>query len=107
MNVQCDECKKSFDIKPRKKTHGVNLIETYFKCPHCKMHYTSFVTDQEVRRRQREMKELNKELHAIASEMVAGKASAEKYDDKLKEIETKKTELKKMMDSLKAQIASK
>jgi len=38
------------------KHHPEKVIETYFKCPHCKHHYTCFVTDPDVRKLQEDIK---------------------------------------------------
>lgn len=58
MNIKglCDQCGKSFNVKFKEKHHPKKVIETYFKCTHCKHHYTCFVTDEEVRQMQQDIK---------------------------------------------------
>lgn len=54
----CNEsCGKHFQItKFETKKHPRGIEETYFKCPHCFHHYTSFVTDSRVRKIQNMIK---------------------------------------------------
>ena len=59
--VNCDQCKKNFPIQPKEKKHGQGIKEIYFVCTHCKTRYTAYVTDQEVRRMQRQIRKLEKE----------------------------------------------
>ena len=57
MKVTCDSCTKVFNVKLKEKNRSYGIIETYFTCKHCKKRYTSFVTDRDVRRWQREIKQ--------------------------------------------------
>lgn len=55
MKVQCDFCKKSFEIKTKATVvgcdpEGFNVIWEYFTCPRCKKKYTFSVKDEEQRR---------------------------------------------------------
>lgn len=55
MKVQCDFCKKSFEIKAKATVvgsdpEGFNVIWEYFTCPGCKRKYTFSVKDEEQRR---------------------------------------------------------
>lgn len=102
VNANCDKCLKTFEIKYKKKNYGVDVIETYFMCPNCKQRYTSIVTNQDIRRKQKEIRDLNKDLHVISQDFVAGKATLEQYDEKIKEIDLMTKEIKSMMNSLKA-----
>lgn len=49
----CDNCGKITDVEFKEQRHANDIRETYFKCEHCFYHYTSFVTDSEVRKMQR------------------------------------------------------
>ncbi|WP_026908942.1 hypothetical protein [Paucisalibacillus globulus] len=51
----CDKCKKVTPIKFEIKHHPRSIQETYFKCKQCGEHYTCFVTDDWVRKRQKKM----------------------------------------------------
>lgn len=48
----CNECGKITDVAFKQKHHPNKIQETYFKCEHCYYHYTCFVTDAWVRKRQ-------------------------------------------------------
>lgn len=92
-NVHCDDCKKHFDIKLKEKKRGNGIVESYFICPHCDKHYTAFVTDAVVRRKQREIKKLYESLSTITD--------IQKYQDRQSIIEEKKQELQPLMSALK------
>ncbi|WP_172369572.1 hypothetical protein [Sporosarcina jiandibaonis] len=102
-----ERCNKKFNIKLRKKKHGVSVIEHFFFCPHCKTRYSSHVTDQEIRKRQRDMRKYREELNQVAKDWTAGKCFGEVYDEKITFIGQKERELKALVDNLKAKIASK
>ncbi|MEK5173221.1 hypothetical protein NST63_08510 [Heyndrickxia sp. FSL W8-0496] len=76
--VNCDQCKKNFPVQPKEKKHGQGIKETYFVCPHCKTRYTAYITDQEVRRMQRQIQKLEQEIINL-------KLNASKRMDELKE----------------------
>lgn len=107
VNCNNERCKKIFEIKLRKKKHTVSIIESYFLCPHCKMRYSSHITDQDIRKRQRDMRKYREELGELAKEMVAGEISGGEYDEKIAFIGQKERELKVLVDELKAKIAPK
>lgn len=92
-NVHCDECKKYFDIKLKEKKRGNGIVETYFICPHCDKHYTAFVTDAVVRRKQREISKVSETLKDVKS--------FEEYQKIYAEIEQKIQELQPLMSALK------
>lgn len=94
MNVICDSCKKGFTVKTKKKEYGVDIRETYFECTHCKKHYTSFVTNQEARKLQKEIKALTPEK----------KENDEAYQEKMDLLERKNAKLKEVMLALKSQV---
>lgn len=54
----CNHCGKITDVVFKEQSHLNNIKETYFKCEHCFYHYTSFVTDQRVRKLQRKKESL-------------------------------------------------
>lgn len=58
--IHCDKCKHEFTPEPKERNRGVNVKETYFKCPKCRAHYTAFYTNQEARRLQRVIQDLTK-----------------------------------------------
>jgi len=97
--VRCDVCDKQFVIKPQLKKHGQGIQETYFTCPHCDEHYTAVVTNAEIRKRQREIKQLGDQLHTITDQ--------EKYLKVMNKYQQKKAELEPMMNQLKYQIEKK
>ena len=56
IEATCDKCDKVFNVKFKEKKHPKKVIETYFRCTHCKHHYTCFVTDEKVRQMQKDIK---------------------------------------------------
>lgn len=95
-NVHCDECKKYFDIKLKEKKRGNGIVETYFICPHCDKHYTAFVTDAVVRRKQREIRSIHEMLKDVKT--MGNIADFQKIHA---EMEQKKQELQPLMSALK------
>lgn len=49
MQATCDNCGKALNVKYKEKRHPKKIIETYFRCKHCKKKYFCFATDSEVR----------------------------------------------------------
>lgn len=99
-NVHCDECKKHFDIKLKEKKRGNGIVEFYFTCPHCDKHYTAFVTDAVVRRKQREIKRMHDELNELSKTN-----NIPEYNNVLHRMLAKKEKLKPLMDELKRKYA--
>lgn len=58
LTALCDHCDKITDVEFKKAKHLNGIEETYFECEHCYYHYTSFVTDKWVRKKQRALKGL-------------------------------------------------
>ena len=48
----CNECGKITDVIYQEQKHPNDIRETFFKCEHCYYHYTCFVTDKWVRKKQ-------------------------------------------------------
>ena len=103
MDVTCDNerCKKEFDIKLRKKKHGINVVEHFFFCPHCKTRYSSHVTNQDIRKRQRDMRKYHEKLGELARQLVAENIDNKEYGEKIAFIGEKERELKMLVDALK------
>lgn len=105
VQVSCDNCGKLFKIKAKTKTHRVNIKETYFRCPHCKKKYISFVIDGECRRLQREIVSLMKSKYVPASMLVNGEINDDEYMKEINkinaEVKEKQQILKTKMDKLK------
>jgi len=61
----CSTCNRIFtdtQIKFQEAKVKKDIIEVYYKCPHCKKKYTCFYTDKEIRRlqaKQRATKDVN------------------------------------------------
>lgn len=101
LEVICDKCSKKFEVKMKKRTHGVDITEHYFICPKCRKRYTSYVTDQEVRRLQKEVRVLSKELREHAAY-----SSPATYKEKVDEIDAKQKKNKMIMSKLKSEIVN-
>lgn len=59
MESTCDKCGKAFNVSFKEKHHPGKVVETYFRCTHCKHHYTCFVKDDDVRKMQQEIKTID------------------------------------------------
>ena len=68
MKVNCDKCNKLFKVMPKQKKHGQGIRETYFTCPYCEEHYTSYITDREVRKWQKEAKKIRRGINRSRNE---------------------------------------
>lgn len=85
--VVCDDCNKKFEIKKLKeKKHPKGVVETYFKCPHCQKKYIAFVTDQEARKTQHQIKKLYASLPQIKDLGDYDEEFQRKYRNHLSEI---------------------
>lgn len=89
MLVKCNKgCEKNFELaKFKEKKLKDDVVETYFKCPHCGKKYNCFYTDKEIRQLQAQLR--NK----------WGKAMRE-------DIEYLHAEIKVKMDNLKSKMLS-
>ncbi|GIN96128.1 hypothetical protein J6TS1_19980 [Siminovitchia terrae] len=107
--VDCDHCQKSFNIQPKEKKHGKGITETYFICPHCQHRYTAFVTNAEIRKRQREIRKLHESVHKPAKDYTAGRINERDYKqaiDRIHEkIDKKQAALEPRMQELKNTVA--
>lgn len=107
MNEQtyCDQCNKDFKIKLKTKSHGINIKESYFICPHCKARYTAFVLDGECRKLQSEIRKLQHSKNTKAQMVTRDQISEEEYvkaiDNIENEIKQIQAILKPKMDRLK------
>lgn len=103
--VRCDQCDKEFRIKPKTKSHGINIKETYFICPHCKARYTAYVMDKECRKLQSEIRKLQHSKNIPGQALAKNQIDEDEYkkaiDDIENEIEKVQTVLKIKMDRLK------
>lgn len=91
--VQCDNCKGGFKIDLKMRRLKDAIEETYFTCPYCQYHYTSFFTDISVREKQRSIRQLWDKLHNTKDQ--------NKIIHIQERIENEKAEIKVMMDDLK------
>lgn len=97
--VDCDHCHKPFNIQAKEKKHGKGITETYFTCPHCNHRYTAFVTNAEIRKRQREIRQLSDTLPTITD--------MKKYQVVMQKINKKKAALEPLMQELKNKVQAK
>lgn len=51
--VVCDKCNKDFKLEPKVKKYSKGVEELYFRCPYCKKRYSSYFTDENIRKQQR------------------------------------------------------
>lgn len=70
MKAICDECGKGFELvqemlKYKKWSKGI--VETYYKCPHCKTRYTIAKTNPKVRKLKREYDKVLNQLREEAN----------------------------------------
>lgn len=56
MNCTCNKCNEEFEIKPRIKKYADAVEETFFTCPHCNERYSSFFTNNDIRKKQKLLK---------------------------------------------------
>lgn len=101
----CDECQNVFTIKLKTKTRGINIKETYFRCPNCKKKYTAYVMDNKCRKTQREIRKLMESKQIPADKFVNKELTEEEYTAEIgridAEIKEKQAILKQKMNGLK------
>ncbi|MBS4188639.1 hypothetical protein KHA94_00195 [Bacillus sp. FJAT-49705] len=107
MKVNCNECQKDFLIDLKEKKHPKGIIETYFVCTHCKNRFIAFVTNQNVRKKQHQMRKLQSSIPQIKHPSEYTEAFLKKLEDHYSKINNLKAELESEMKILKEQIASK
>lgn len=56
INATCDKCGEMFKVTVKEKHHPGKVIETYFRCTHCKHKYFSYATDPRTRELQQKVK---------------------------------------------------
>lgn len=93
MQTHCDQCNKSFVIKPKTKKHGQGIKETYFKCPWCKHIYTSYVTDAECRRLQARLRKLQEERRLVVVSYSEGSMGEYEYNAVYRTLENKEKQI--------------
>ena len=73
MKVICTKgCNKQFETPVFKESKlEKDLVEVYFKCPHCNAKYTCFYTDREIRKLQATMRKTKdvKEFDRLKAEV--------------------------------------
>nr|BDD45035.1 hypothetical protein 23 [Bacillaceae bacterium] len=90
MVVKCDKgCKKIFDILIQSEEHG-EIIESFFRCPHCQKKYVISVTNKEIREMQKGIKQLTDSLKDLPKD---SKEYAETYE---KIVKSKELAIRKM-----------
>ena len=106
--VICDECQRGFVITNiKEKKHPKEIIESYFKCPHCHKKYTAYVTDKEARKQQREIKLFHRKIIPRDYSRLSEEEYKAEIDKQQAELTTMKIVLEKRMNELKQQQASK
>lgn len=50
--ITCDKCNKGFKLEPKVKKYSKDIQELYFRCPYCKKRYSSYFTDNNIRKQQ-------------------------------------------------------
>lgn len=56
--ITCSQCKKGFEIKIRLKTVKEGVEEVSFRCPKCRKKYIAFYTNDEVKKLQKEIRDI-------------------------------------------------
>lgn len=103
----CNECHHEFfpDLQTEGVTHQIN----YFDCPSCGYRYTSFVTDPQVRRWMKEVRDIHQEKQVAARKYMDKKITEGQYKREIDNINKKqgkiKKKAKKRMDELKKRLS--
>ncbi|WP_051405043.1 hypothetical protein [Bacillus cihuensis] len=109
MNVTCDVCTKDFDVNLKEYEHPVSrikgyVIETYFRCPHCKKKYISFVTDKQARKVQQEINRFSKQKLKINFRNMTEEEYKSAINEHHKKLDEMKQELTERMNMLKEEV---
>lgn len=67
MKVNCDECKKDFEMDVKEERIKNDIVKTFFICPHCKKEYVPAIINDKVRNYQILMDKYVKEFHSNKS----------------------------------------
>lgn len=62
MIVNCDECKKDFEVDVKVKKIKDDIENTYFICPTCEHEYVAYYTNAKIRKKQEEISKLVKKI---------------------------------------------
>ncbi len=102
--IYCNKCGEIIKIKLRKQKRGADIEINYFRCKNCKEKYIFSVLNQECRKLQREIRNLQKSKNISASDFRDGKTTEDEYVKAINEIEKELTEtqleMKEKMDEL-------
>lgn len=58
MKVNCDKCKKDFEMDIKTEIVKGDIERTYFICPYCNKKYISFYTNSKIRKKQQEIRKV-------------------------------------------------
>lgn len=95
--IICDDCKNEFLIIPIEQNNENGIVETYFECPHCGKHYTSYFTDKVIRNKQKYINKLWKEYRNTGMD-------TNEADEVMKKINKTKVSIKILVDNLKVKM---
>jgi hypothetical protein len=94
LTVTCDACNKGFDIEPKCEPVVGSVEKNFFVCPHCNKEYVTYCTDQDIRKKQTELKLLFRELQTARTD--------KKYLKIVSKIDELQETIKRDMQTLKA-----
>lgn len=96
----CDQCMTNLLIKGCSKIrkHANGIKEHYIKCPRCKAEYTSFYTNEDIRRMQHRIRKMFALRRNMKKESAVDLYS-KKIETAQKEIQADMSQLKKEMEA--------
>jgi transcription initiation factor IIE alpha subunit len=99
VKARCDSCDNDFEIENKTESIGETVEKNYFTCSHCDKEYVSYYMDQNIRKKQSDLKMLWRNIRSSTT--------PKNYNKLQKKIEELQDEIKKDLRQLRETITAK
>lgn len=98
MIVNCDECKKDFEVDTKVKKVKEDIEKTYFICPICNHEYIAYYTNSKIRKKQEEISKIARKIK-LNKNIGIGIELSKKYNKLNKNIKEEIINLRKRFEN--------
>ena len=99
VKAHCDSCNNAFEIEMKTESIGETVEKNFFTCSHCDKEYVSYYMDQNIRKKQSDLKMLWRNIRSATT--------AKNYNKLQKKIEELEKEIKQDLKHLRETITAK
>jgi transcription elongation factor Elf1 len=98
VKARCDSCDNDFEIEMKTEQLGETVEKNFFTCSHCGKEYVSYYMDQNIRKKQSDLKMLWRNIRSASTPK-----NYNKLQKKIEELQNEiKEELKRLRESITA-----